>query len=118
VPPSEWSIRTCSCSFCRAHAARYTSDPAGAVALEPSADSLTSYRFATNSADFLICRHCGVFLGALSAFRDGTRAMALNLNALRDDLPELRPATSHEFQSEASEARMARRKQNWTPVVG
>ena len=117
-PPDEWPVRGCSCTFCRAHAARYTSDPNGAVTLALPARSLNRYRFASNGADFLLCRECGVFLGALTTFTDDTSAMAINLNALRDDLPLLRPTTTHEFQAEAVPERMARRKRNWTPVIG
>jgi hypothetical protein len=116
--PGEWPVRGCSCTFCRAHAARYTSDPSGTVALALSGDPVNHYRFGSNSVDFLICRDCGVLLGALTGFSDGTRAMALNLNALRDDLPKLRATTTHEFQDEAAEERLARRKRTWTPVVG
>jgi hypothetical protein len=118
TPPGEWPVRGCSCSFCRAHAARYTSDPSGTVTLALSGDSLAHYRFGSNSVDFLVCQRCGVLLGAVTDFSDGTRAVVLNLNALLDDLPELRPATTHEFQDQAVEERMARRKRSWTPVIG
>ena len=118
VAPGNWPVRACSCTFCRAHAARYTSDPAGTVTLELSEASLTRYRFASNSSDFLICRGCGVFLGALTRFPDGTHAMVLNLNVLQGELPTLRAASMHEYQSEAPEERTARRKRNWTPVAG
>lgn len=31
LDPERWNVRACQCSFCRAHAARTTSDPAGSV---------------------------------------------------------------------------------------
>ncbi len=65
-PPEELPLRTCGCGFCRAHGGLYTSDPEGFVRFavrDPA--RLSRYRFGHGTADFLICRDCGVFLGAV-----------------------------------------------------
>ena len=66
-PPEDSAVRTCTCSFCRSHNPRMISDPAGL--LEVSADDwslVELYRFGMRTADFLICRRCGVFIAAVS----------------------------------------------------
>src|SRR5262249_20324844 len=64
LAPTRWSVRADQCSFCRAHGAAMTSDPAGALefaATDPT--RLSRYRFGTQTADFLLCGHCGIFIG-------------------------------------------------------
>lgn len=57
LAPSALPARACQCSFCRCHGALSTSDPAGRLRFEvDDAALLLRYRFATRSADFLICR--------------------------------------------------------------
>src|ERR1700749_854666 len=66
VPLEALGLRACQCSFCRAHGARTTSDPNGTFALTVRDDALLQrYRFGLSTADFLICRQCGAFIGAL-----------------------------------------------------
>jgi hypothetical protein len=63
-PPEDNPVRTCACLFCRSHNPRMISDPMGL--LEVSADDwslVELYRFGTRTADFLICRRCGVLRG-------------------------------------------------------
>src|SRR5215475_12546989 len=89
--PGEWSMRACQCSFCRAHGALSTSDPEGSLQFFcASPDSVQRYRFGTGSADFLICRECGVYLGAQTTHAGGRFGI---LNALTlDPVPEALPA--------------------------
>jgi len=115
--PAEWSIRACQCSFCRAHGALTTSDPAGYLLFSCSPpDSLLRYRFGTGSTDFLICRQCGVYLGAQTR-REGLRFGVLNaltLVLLPTDLPAGVPMN---YAEESAEARYERRKGRWTPLA-
>src|ERR1700757_4082953 len=65
LPRSQWSVRACQCGFCRAHGARTTSDPAGRLTFHVgAAEALQRYQFGLKTADFLICRRCGVYVGA------------------------------------------------------
>jgi hypothetical protein len=84
--PSTWSLRACQCSFCRSHGALTTSDPAGSLEFR-SADPerVQRYRFGGRTADFLVCRDCGVYVGAHMA-TDGRRFGILNVLSLRPPL--------------------------------
>jgi hypothetical protein len=116
-PPKSWSVRACQRSFCRAHGAHYTSDANGSVSFRFSEpDDLVRYRFGLRTADFLFCRACGVFIGAVMSTENGAFA-ALNLNALVTpvQLPTSDPVF---YDAESEDSRVARRETRWTPVVG
>jgi len=71
--------------------------------------------FGLKTADFLICRECGVYIGAL--LENGKGAwFTVNANSFRDQPPPDFPAVPHDFDSENLQARIARRKLRWTPV--
>jgi hypothetical protein len=110
--------RACACSFCRRHNARTTSDPDGRVAFRVADDSkLNRYRFGLLTADFLICRNCGVYVAAVYSEQASSWA-TLNVNIFEtaEGFPENPPAVFYEGESAAEKA--ARRKARWTPVVG
>jgi hypothetical protein len=110
-------VRTCTCSFCRSHNPGMISDSAGL--LEVSADDwslVELYRFGTRTADFLICRRCGVFIAAISDLETAPCAV-VNANCLDDRARFIGPVTMHEFQSETLGARISRRAANWMPAV-
>ncbi len=116
LEPSAWSVRSCQCEFCRAHGARCTSDPDGAVHFELSEERvLQRYRFGLRTADFLTCRRCGVYLAAV--IQDGNKSYAtVNLNALTGSVsgvPATEPAV---YDGENTKQRVARRYRRWTPV--
>jgi hypothetical protein len=117
IPPSQWSVRSCQCSFCRAHGARCTSDPAGSVEFSISdAAALSRYHFALKTAEFLVCARCGVYLGAV--VRRSARVFAtLNLNSMKTQVENLPEATPVSYDSEGLDARVARRLSKWTPVT-
>jgi hypothetical protein len=115
--PSAWSLRACQCSFCRAHAALSTSDRSGQVEFRESVSgALNRYRFGQRTAEFLLCRECGVYIGALMETPRG-RFGIVNVNALRPVPSELAPAVPMDYGSESREQRIARREQRWSPVV-
>jgi hypothetical protein len=107
-------LRADMCSFCRSHGARNTSDPNGAMRIRVrDAAKLNRYRFGLKTADFLICRECGVYIGAL--LEDGW--FTVNANTFREK-PRLDfPVVPHDFDSEDTHTRIARRKAKWTPVA-
>ena len=115
-PPEENAVRTCTCSFCQSHNPRMISDPGGS--LEVSADDwslVELYRFGTRTADFLICRRCGVFVAAVS--EESPPRAVVNVNCLDSRALFTATATMHEFQGEALDARTSRRAANWMPAV-
>jgi hypothetical protein len=115
--PDRWRVRACQCSFCRAHSALSTSDPSSTIAFrECQAGLLQRYRFGLRTADFLLCRACGVYIGAEIQTMTG-RFGIINVNALRPIPQLLAPAVSMEYGSEAIEERISRRETRWSPVV-
>jgi hypothetical protein len=114
VAPEAWLLRACMCRFCRTHGAVTTSDVHGALELVcRDAELLARYRFALHTADFWLCRGCGVYLGAATI--DG-RSGIINTNALLDRAVPLSVPYPMSYDGETSAARTARRQQRWTPV--
>src|SRR5512133_1941599 len=88
---SELQLRECACSFCRRHGATSLTDPAGKLEITLRAPAEVSrYRFALRTADFLVCRTCGVYVGA-SCTIDGATYATLNANVLDDRAAFPRP---------------------------
>jgi hypothetical protein len=66
LPAASYRPRACDCSFCRKHGAAYLSDPQGSLLLKVrEAAQLGSYRQGSALAEMLVCRTCGVLIGAL-----------------------------------------------------
>ena len=105
--------RECDCSFCRAHASRCVSDPAGRAAIRVSDPArLVRYRFGLRTAEFLVCGTCGVYIGAY-AEEEGQGLATLNLRATSH---HGRPGASVSYGPEAAGERRARRRGRWTPT--
>jgi hypothetical protein len=118
APLETLGLRADQCSFCRAHGARNTSDPNGAMSITVrDAGALIRYRFGLRTADFLICAHCGVYIGAL--MEEGGKAwFTVNVNAFRPSPRDDFPVAPADYDGEDVPARIARRRQRWTPVIG
>ena len=118
APLETLGLRADMCGFCRAHGARNTSDPDGRIRIVVrDGDLLERYRFGLKTADFLVCRRCGVYVGALLE-DDGKGWFTVNVNTLKERPALDFPAVPHDFDAEDVPARIARRKRNWTPVAG
>jgi len=116
VPLAALGLRADQCSFCRAHAARNTSDPNGTIRIEVRDEAkLSRYRFGLKTADFLLCRECGVYIGALME-HGGGMWFTVNVNTFRDRPSDAMAAVPHDFDGEDVAGRIARRKEKWTPV--
>lgn len=118
IAASEWSIRACQCAFCRAHNALSTSDPAGTLrfhAVNP--DNLQHYRFAMRTADFLLCRECGVYIGAVIE-TDLGRFGIINTHSLKVTPADIAAVAPITYDSEDEQGRVGRREVRWTPVTG
>jgi hypothetical protein len=115
-PPALWAIRACQCRFCRSHGARTTSDPEGTVRLVVAdASKLHRYRFASRSADFLLCRDCGAYIAAVVDTPHGSFA-TVNVNVLLPAI-DLPAAKAVSYDAEDPAQKQARRERNWTPVT-
>lgn len=115
--PSDWSVRACQCRFCRMHDALSTSDPNGSLAFSCSdTDLLQCYRFALRTADFLLCRRCGVYVGAVIETGSG-RFGIINTHALTDAPSDMAQVGAISYDDESVDGRVGRREQRWTPVT-
>jgi hypothetical protein len=117
IEPSAWSLRACQCSFCRSHGALMTSDPAGVLEFRSSdPEQVQRYRFGGRTADFLICRQCGVYIGVQMASDQG-RFGVLNVLSLRPPVTSLLLPAPMAYGAETAEVRTLRREARWTPVA-
>jgi len=115
--PAELPLRACGCSFCRKHGVRSTSDPeAGVTFTVADPGELQRYRFATRTAETLICRNCGCYVGAVIAI-DGRLYGIANVNMLDDQAPFDRPAEAKSYDHQTADERIARRRVQWMPAV-
>ena len=116
LPPDRWSIRACQCAFCRAHDALSTSDPGGRLSFRAADPGmLQRYRFALQTADFLLCRNCGVYIGAVIETPAG-RFGILNIHALTSPPGDMASVAPASYDGEDANGRIARREERWTPV--
>ena len=117
LPGERWNIRACQCTFCRSHDALSTSDPQGELDYRVSeAGLLQRYRFGGRTADFLICRRCGVYIGAQMQ-AEGRDWGILNVRALRPPPANLPAAEPMSYDGESAVERQQRRERRWTPVT-
>ena len=78
-------------------------------------DSVQRYRFALQTADFLLCRHCGIYLGAVIESGAG-RFGIVNTRALEPHPLDLQSAVAACYDAEDATSRIARRERRWSRV--
>ena len=114
--PHAWSVRACQCSFCRKHDALSTSDAAGHLRFRSDdPETLQRYRFALRTADFLLCRRCGVYVGAVIDVA-GKQYGNNNIHALVDPPRDMASVEPVSYDAEETDDRIGRRAERWTPV--
>ncbi len=114
--PQDLGVRTCQCVFCRRHGAVNISDPEGKITIDAAPEDLNRYRFALKTADFLICRQCGVYVAAVMG--EGERICStLNVVGLRMDEFLGIDEAPMDYDEETTEDRIARRYAKWTPTT-
>lgn len=117
ISPKRWSVRACQCGFCRMHDAHSTSDAAGTLQFHANQTAaLQRYRFALRTADFLVCRHCGVYIGAVIE-GDLGRFGIINTRALNNTPADIAQVRAISYDNENVQSRMRRRQEKWTPVT-
>jgi len=116
VDPRSLPLRACQCTFCRRHGARTTADPSGRVAIEIHDPSeLSRYRWGLATADFLVCKSCGVYVAAV--LTEGAKSWAtINTLIFDDQSPFQREAVPVSYEGESAAERIARRRKSWTPA--
>lgn len=115
VPPAAAELRACQCGFCRRHGSVATSDPAGRLAVSAAPGDLLRYRFGLQTADYLLCRHCGVYLAAV--MQEGESAWSVVIvNALEERARFTAPVRPVDYDAEDEAGRRRRRRARWTPT--
>ena len=115
--PHAAPVRACDCSFCRAHGARTVTDPDGLVEIRfHDSGKVHRYRFGLKTADYLVCKDCGVYVAAVADTDTGLKA-TVNVNALEDCASFDGQSPSVNYDGETAEARLGRRSAVWTPTV-
>lgn len=117
IPPDRLAVRACSCSFCRRHGARTTTDPAGEIRLRLRAPAQVSlYQFGLRASEFVICSRCGTYVAAVMK-ENGRSFATVNVNNLFQASELTQPATKVSYDNETEDVRRERRRASWTPLV-
>jgi hypothetical protein len=77
---------------------------------------LERYRFGSRTADYLLCRQCGVYIAAVCETAVGSRAV-VNTLCLKDRAAFTQDAAVPDYDSELTDARLARRAATWMPAT-
>jgi hypothetical protein len=116
-PPESLGLRECTCTFCRRHGATSVTDPAGALEVRlRDPGEVSRYRFGLRTADFLVCRTCGVYVAAVCTI-DGATYATLNANTLDARASFTQRPVPVNLDAETAAERIARRRRVWTPAV-
>ncbi len=116
--PETLSIRACQCSFCTRHGARTATDREGRLEISVrSPAELNRYQFGLKTAEFFVCKRCGVYLAAVLTTPEGNCYATVNINALNARRRFTQQPVAVDYEGENAERRIARRKENWTPAV-
>ena len=108
-------LRHDGCSFCASRGVKSASDATGKLTLS-STHTLTRYRFAHKTADYLICPMCGAYLATCMVGPHGPVGV-INVAGLQ--IPELKdePVTTACLDGESPDERITRRLSRWTPMT-
>lgn len=116
IDPGAIAVRACQCSFCRKHNTRSASDPDGALTVAArSPGDATPYMFGLRTARYILCRHCGVYVAAVT-LSTPHRGLAI-VNALDDHALFTSPPQPSVYDAETLDDRIARRQARWTPTT-
>jgi len=111
------AVRECGCSFCVKHGGLWMA-PAGArltVAIAQPAEA-ARYAFGTRTADFHVCRLCGV-VPLVTSRIEGRLYAVVSVRAL-EGIPEARlERRAVDFEGEETAERLARRVRHWIADV-
>jgi hypothetical protein len=115
VPADQLQLRACQCGFCRRHGGLTMSDPKGQLYIEAAPGSAKRYRFAQKQSDYIFCRECGAYVGALTDTDIGVLGIVnirgVDMGGFEDRVPE-----PMDYAAETVAERLTRRKAKWTPA--
>ncbi|MBV7338224.1 hypothetical protein KFU94_60365 [Chloroflexi bacterium TSY] len=110
-------VRACSCTFCVKHGGVYTSHPNGQLDIRIAEKELVhQYAFGTKTAEFYICRRCGV-VPLVTSTINGTRYAVVNVNTFENVSQSELDSSVTDFDGEEVGERLTRRERSWIPQV-
>lgn len=115
--PTEIPARACGCSFCVKHGGVWTSCPAGHLRVTiRRPDRVVPYEFGTKTAQFHICKDCGIVPVVTSQIA-GELYAVVSVNAFDNVDAALLKRSPASFDGESGGDRLARRQRNWIGSV-
>ena len=115
--PAEIELRACQCTFCRKHGSLAVTDPAGRLAIRAAhGQNVGHYVFGLRTAEYLICKVCGVYVAALTIGESEPRGIAI-VNCLDDRRQFTSAPIAVDYDAESRDQRRERRRSRWTPVT-
>ena len=115
--PKDMWLRACQCHFCRSHNMRSLSDFEGRMEMRVADEAkLNRYHFGLKMVDFLICKNCGNYIGAVQEV-DGQLYGIMNANLTENRGVQFGEAEIKFYEEETGGERSARRKAVWTPAT-
>lgn len=114
---SDIPARACGCSFCRKHGGVWAANRDAALVVRVGDASLVSkYAFGTKTADFHVCARCGA-VPLVTCELDDRLYAVVNVNVLDAVDPSRLRRSTADFEAEAVEARLDRRRRHWIAQV-
>ncbi|NTV71386.1 MAG: hypothetical protein HGA71_14725 [Azonexaceae bacterium] len=115
--PTGVPARACVCSFCSVHKCVWTSFADAKLAVQiQNREWLERHTFATETAEFHICKQCGD-VPFVTSLIDGNLFAAVNVNVLQGLSPGFLQRAQVDFEGEGLDARLERRRQAWIADV-
>ena len=115
--PTEIPARACACSFCTTHDGVWSSLPSAKLKVRiKHPEQVDRHTFATETAEFHICKQCGD-VPLVTSLIDGRLFAVVNVNALQGIPPDLLKHSPADFDGEGIEARIERRRRGWIADV-
>ena len=111
--PETIPARACGCSFCLKHGGVWTSNAESTLRAKVGDPTQVSrYSFGTRTADFHVCRKCGI-VPLVTCMIDGGLYAVVSVNAFNNVDPAMMRRAPISFDDETTDSRLARRKRNW-----
>ena len=114
--PTQFVVRDCQCSFCRKHNSSAISDPDGKLTINISdIAQVNRYQFGLRTAEFLICRTCGVYVAACTLNEENKRGIVI-VSTLDDAAEFTSKPRAVDYDAEDKAGRIERRNERWMPA--
>lgn len=116
IAPGRMTPIACQCAFCRKHNVLAAADPEGRLEIRIGNEAnVNRYRFGLGTAEYLICRTCGVYVAAITV--DAPKRALVVVNCLDGRALFTADPVAADYSGETEAERRARRRKGWTPLA-